>query len=528
MIVKLWQRHWPIRSFNGSLGQSLHWSRSWPLIGHLVITLFLAQQLNIWIDEAYSLDTTSRTLGYALERSLNYEIQPPLYFILLTLWRSLNDSIFWARLFSTLCITMALHLSAGLATRYLKHTPPVWLVAALAFHPFSIWAAVELRAYAFCILISVLLLLLFFDAYLAETESQSARWGYAIVVLAALYSHYFLACLIAGQAVVLLLKRGAGQRFYWVSMIAVGLGFLPLISSLLLHVEGGGIYVDTNASALTGLRAAVGRALVFMLPTATDWEAAPAMRLLRYGLFVLLLLILVAQRRRITAQNLTVWGMSSFTVLAFGLVLTATHTVELTYRYGYPLLVVMLLSLFSVLSLLTSRSRQRILVCLTLLLLLLYGSSLIFTYRALAKDGDWQRVATYITDSERPNQPILGFSAEVMLPLAYYYQGRNLLLPLPHPVNPDRYLQDEFILKQESEVSAALAQAGDPSEVWLVTGPQFILGNPNQEACVLFGANFNCQILEQFVQKHYSVELSKDFYGSRVRFLRQKQPIAPS
>jgi uncharacterized membrane protein len=128
-------------------------------------------------------------------------------------------------------MAVALHLSAGLASRYPKNTPPVWLVAALAFHPFSIWAAVELRTYAFCILLSVLLLL-FFDAYLAETASRSARWGYAIVALAALYSHYFLACLIAGQGAVLLLRRGAGLRCYLISMIAVSLGFLPLVSSL--------------------------------------------------------------------------------------------------------------------------------------------------------------------------------------------------------------------------------------------------------------------------------------------------------
>jgi uncharacterized membrane protein len=74
-------------------------------------------------------------------------------------------------------------------------------MAPLAFHPDSIWAAVEIRTSAFCILLSVLLL--FCDAYLTDAESSPAQkryaWGYGLTALAALYSHYFLACLLVRQ-----------------------------------------------------------------------------------------------------------------------------------------------------------------------------------------------------------------------------------------------------------------------------------------------------------------------------------------
>ena len=504
----------------------LHYSH-WLLIGHLAITLFLAQALNIWIDEFYSLNTTSQTLSYALERSIHYEIQPPLYFLLLTVWRHLNDSIFWARLFSVGCMALAVYLSTGLAHRYLKSIHPAWLTASLAFHPYSIWAAVEIRTYAFCILLSVLLLLFFFDGYLAVVESRSAKWFYGLTVIAALYTHYFLACLLIGQgAVLLLLRRWPQLRHYLLSMAVVSLCFLPLIASLMGHLEGGGAYGDPDATALTGLQAALGRAMVFALPTASDWESAPVMRLLRYGLFGVFLLLLVAKRRWMTTSNWIVWGICGFTILAFGVVLTLTQTTDLTYRYGYPLLLVMLLTLLSGLSLLPhGQSRQRILGGLSLLFFLLYGSSLMINYGPLAKDGDWQRVAAYITSLEQPNQPILGFSAEAMMPLTYYYHGRNQILPLPHPVSQNVYRPEEFVLQQESEISTALAQVpGDHAEIWLVTGPRYILGNPDKEPCQLFGTHLNCQILEQFVQKNYTVEQSQAFYGSRVRFLRQKLP----
>jgi hypothetical protein len=53
--------------------------------------MYLCYELNIWVDEAYTLDTTSAkySLSKVIYQSYNFESQPPLYFILLWLWRSL-------------------------------------------------------------------------------------------------------------------------------------------------------------------------------------------------------------------------------------------------------------------------------------------------------------------------------------------------------------------------------------------------------------------------------------------------------
>ena len=73
---------------------------------NLAITVPLAAILNIWTDEAYTLNTTGKNLSYALVQAINFESQAPLYFILLNIWRSVNDSIFWARLFSIICVVL--------------------------------------------------------------------------------------------------------------------------------------------------------------------------------------------------------------------------------------------------------------------------------------------------------------------------------------------------------------------------------------------------------------------------------------
>ena len=50
---------------------------------NLAITVPLAAILNIWTDEAYALDTVSENLSYAITQAINFELQPPFYFILL-------------------------------------------------------------------------------------------------------------------------------------------------------------------------------------------------------------------------------------------------------------------------------------------------------------------------------------------------------------------------------------------------------------------------------------------------------------
>jgi hypothetical protein len=504
--------------------------RAWLLIVHISITLFLAKALNIWVDEAYSLDTSSQTLGYAIERSISYEIQPPLYFALLTLWRSLNDSVFWARLFSVVCIALAVYLSADLAQRYLSKIQPSWLTAAMAFHPYAIWAAVEIRAYALAVLISVLLLRWFYDGYLSEEAlklspaSRRAQILYGIAAIAGLYTHYFLACLLAGNAAALLLLRRWPQlRNYIVTMIGVGICFLPLLSFLLLHLAGGGAYAET--APLAGVRAALGRLLIFALPTASDWEGLRIMRLARYGLLGSSLLLIWLKRRSITASETATWGILVGTLLAFALVLEVTQTADLAYRYGYTLFAVTILGIFALLSLLRrGQTRRKILSSWAVILFILYTTAFFHTYRYLAKDGDWQRVAAYIMATEQPDQPILGFSSEAMMPFAYYYKGENPIVPLPRPVSQTEYDQSQFRIQDESEIFAALAKVpGDHRELWLVKGPKFIVGVAGQPACTIFGFDFNCKVLDQFVNNYYSVELDKDFYGSNVKLLRQKQ-----
>ena len=79
------------------------------IVCHLLIALPLAWYLNIWSDEASSLYSTESVAG-AFQNAATIERQAPLYFWLLSLWRALNGSIFFARLLSIVFSVAAIWL----------------------------------------------------------------------------------------------------------------------------------------------------------------------------------------------------------------------------------------------------------------------------------------------------------------------------------------------------------------------------------------------------------------------------------
>ena len=89
------------------------------------VSLTLAALLDIRFDEAFTLNTTSRDVVYAFHQAIKFEQQAPLYFVLLTVWRDIDSSIFFARLFSVLCLPFIIWVSAEVAKRYVKGVNPL-------------------------------------------------------------------------------------------------------------------------------------------------------------------------------------------------------------------------------------------------------------------------------------------------------------------------------------------------------------------------------------------------------------------
>lgn len=479
---------------------------------NLAITLPLAYLLNIWGDEAYTLHTTGGNLSETFNRAIHFELQAPLYYLLLSLCRKLSASIFWARMFSVAAIAATIKLAASLARRFFKEIHPAWLAAAVAFHPFIIWAAVDIRAYALVILLSALLLLLFFDGFLAENVSKRARLFYILVSVLALYTHYYLGfMLVANAAALVALKRWRALRSYLLAMIVVGLCFAPMIGIVREQMRVNTAEVAKPASLIESVKIISWRAQEYALPV--EWETLQFARkwIVRLGLACALILLLTKRRREINASHVAVWTIFGVLCFLYTVALLLTEEGLMQARHTAGLFLITILFIFSLIS---AAGSKKVLLAWAALCALFYAHFLYVFYKPMAKPGDWRRVASYIASAEGERQPILVFRADAALPLRFYYGGSNMIVAVPVEQRFVRFDQRDEILRSEEEITRALDEraGGKPQEMWLVT----------DETCRYFEIDFHCEVLEEFVGRNYDTISERKFFGSRVRLLRRK------
>lgn len=491
-------------------------ARSWVglfLASYLCLTLPLAWKLNLWIDEASTLQTTSRGLRNAIDMALSYELQAPLYFALLASWRMLSSAIFHARLFSVLCIALMLLMMVGVARRYLPTIHPKWVVLAIAFNPFTVWAATEARVYALVLLLGALLFWLFFEGYIAESPRRSARWGYGLVALLALYTYYYLGFLLfAHGCALLLLRRWRTAGAFLGAMMMVGVGFAPLLLQIPGQMNGYSGAVEQRQSFKAGVQMLSWRLQEQILPV--GWHSLEVGRRGMLMAFGLLVLVLVVRRirQRATPAHCVIWTTSIITSACLLAAYLLTSPEFLEARHSTVLFLPAILSVFAIFTLFTHR---RAILGGVLVLCFFSTTSLMATYAYPAKTGDWERVACYLMSAEQREQPILIFQAISAAPLSHYYAGVNRLIPVPQAEQFHGFNHPDSVLKSEAQLHAILAQIpGKQERLWLVT----------DELCRSVNLDLNCGILESFVEKYYEVEVSQNFYRSKVRLLRRKSP----
>ncbi len=481
------------------------------IILHLVVTLALGFYINIWLDEAYTLHTTGRGVAFAFSRALNFELQPPLYFVLMGAWRRINDSIFFARLPSVLCAALTLKVVHGLAKRYLKEMNPTLIVACGAFNPFLIWAATEIRLYALAILLSALLLSKFYDGFLIEKPPARDRWLYIIIAVSALYTQYFLGFLLLAHACALVSRRRWRHLgVYLVCMSVVAVCFAPMVLTVLVQVTDHPQGVGVPLSLLESVATIYWRVQDYLLPI--EWTPLYFWRrwLLRLG-FIVLLVVLIKNRRAVQAAHISLW--TTTIIIAACLVVTLYFTAEMLMqsRHTVALFLPVVLAVFSLVAVTT---KKRGVVAWAVISLSLSVGALAGAYTPTAKRGDWQRVAAYISAAESAGQPILVYKAMSVLPLSHYYAGKNVIVPLPEEdrLTSANYTDDN--LRDAQQIIDRLdALAPYAEQVWLV----------RDWACEAEEAKDGCAVLEDFVEKNYVVESGESFYYSDVRLLRRRE-----
>jgi hypothetical protein len=127
------------------------------------------------------------------------------------------------------------------------------------------------------------------------------------------------------------------------------------------------------------------------------------------------------------------------------------------------------------------------------------------------KRGDWGRIAEFIEDNERPNQPIMVFTTFDALCLPPHYNGVNRVLP------DERYFSyglegppgsAESLVSETDFFISEIPESAE--QIWLALNEKCLGGDA-------------CRPLQNYIDANYTIGIEKDFYLERLYLLNRKR-----
>lgn len=477
-----------------------------------VICLWLAGTLNIWIDEVYSLATTSRSLGATVKHALTFEAQPPLYFVLLKLWRSFGDSLLIARSFSVLMAAIAIVVVSRVAVLLDPAASRFWPALVLAVNPIMPWAATEARAYALAACLGAALTWSYVGAYEVRPGGRG-RAVHVLLSVLALYTQYHLGILLAGMGLALLLCRRATWRAYALDMAIVAAAASPLwihLPSQTSTMQGGGsidvglgtmlrwfeqLLLPWNAtlnllgdrpwllrSARWGLRLIEVGAAVWVLRRLLKVQLSPEQRERRrlLPIVVIISLLLAALAASLVDGGLAV-PRYLIGVVPGAMVILCVAMGQVPGRLAWlgP----------------SGFAAPCLVAC-------------VLDFLPLSKDCDCKRVAVALESGLASADVVAVFPAQDALPLRYHGSGLTTVVPIPREPSLERYDRNASNLFTQRDVASALPRPL-PASLWVYT---------RQVGGSGFGVR-GSEHLETFLDHHYQ-QVDEVEFNAGVRLRR--------
>jgi len=141
------------------------------------------------LDEATSLNVARMPLSEMLSHLLKNDVHPPLYFLVLHVWRMAGESTFFLRLFSVLVGALTIPAVYLLGRRLFNHQVAMISSLLMALAPLHIDYSQIVRGYSLFILLTVLS---FFFLLRAVDRNTPHSWAvYGVCALAGLLTHYY-------------------------------------------------------------------------------------------------------------------------------------------------------------------------------------------------------------------------------------------------------------------------------------------------------------------------------------------------
>jgi hypothetical protein len=431
---------------------------------------------SMWIDEAYSEYTSRLSVWAATRRALTYELQPPLYFSLLDLWRHLDHGVMFGRALSTIAAVGFVAVMAAVGRRVGLARWPLLAIAAAAM-PGVVWAASEMRGYALATLLAALTLYFFLAIVYAPARVRTRdAVGYVVTATALLFTLYYGGFVLAGQwFAVLILRRRVAVLTALLAVVACAL--LPMAPTILAQIAAHPqdvVPIDILAhpryaifktvSAIIG--AFQGRADI--LPWA---HAIPVILAIVVGIPIL---------RALAGRQPWDRDEAAFTVIAATplVVLGTLRLFDVTPVHPPHFLVTLpgLLLIYGVWMHRTQVGWPR-LVASGAVAALVVASLLNYERHGLQRE-DWRAAAQYVSAHADPGDAVLIYDPDRALPFGDYFDAAPTSIPV-HGVPVDMDLQHydpfSYAIRDTAVVAARLQSIGVLGRgLWFVTATQLL------------------------------------------------------
>jgi hypothetical protein len=476
------------------------------LVTYFIILIYLANRLYIWEDEGYSLHTSSHNLKEVIRLSYNFEGQPPFYFVLLSIWRNINASVFFARLLSIACIGSAAYFFHKLSSLITNRADNYWTVILFLLNPFTVWAGMEIRLYALVILLSTSACYYFLLYYL--NEKNKYLYILLVITLIGLYTQYFIAFLIAAFGLSLLIFKG-WKRFlnFCLHFIPVLLLFLPNFVYFPQQLSMAQTHLDVNTENLFDV---IRTPQDFLLALNT-LKLNQTLRWIIKVPFILLLVVavfkLILFEKPLNSVYFKVLKVIFLTlILCLILFATLIPALSLIFMEKYMFIIFPLLLLFYSLF---KAFKWRIWIYISISIYFI--SLLLIKYHYPEKTYNFEKVSNFLKKVEFKNEPIIFYGKSILPPFQFYYSGNNPLYTLPK-LNYDKDYYEER-MKDTTDFKRELDAINSSSSSYLLV-TESISGYKYKETLTR-------QMIQQLLRNHYQISLDTTFYSrNSINFLR--------
>jgi mannosyltransferase len=468
---------------------------------------------SMWLDESYSMYTATLPVATAIRHSLGYELQPPLYFVLLDFWLRLSRNVMFGRVVSTVAVMVFVVTIAAAARRLgVRQWPRVAAVVAVV--PGVLWAASELRGYGLVMCLAALN----WYCFLGIVEpARQPRWrdalAYVLTGVALVYSFYYGAFVIAGQW-----AGAVATRRRWPLMTgmsaAIALSLAPLVPSILWEAQQHpllGPRIDVFSDPMN----AIGQTIVTFVQSVAGSTPvagrAPFLALIGIVILAAFAARPLASRRSWSADDAMVAIASLTPVVCIGVLRLFDLAPVQGRHFVVGLAGLVLLAALWADAIRPAAVRAGLLAALTVVIAMdLYSFE-----RNAVQLQDWAGVARYVSARVTPRDKVLIYIPDEILAFRYYYTGPARVYGLPSGLELTAYhAASEYAIRDTAQIAGRLAAIGAADSlrppVWFILTHE---GRGNADpAATLTG---------QYLQAHYDVVDRVDSYdGIRILHAR--------